>query len=409
MRYRWVAKDQQGALKEGEARGESANEISRQLSSQGLTPVEIKKAGEEAAATTRTGAPDAQPRPGRPLPRGRSLVKPIDLAAFFRSLKSSVSAGLPLARTFEIVLHTVHNSRIRSLASELQSTVREGQSFVEAMARRTDVVPYFSLGVLKAGEASGHLEEALENLAEHYEHEHELMQEIRWKTALPKVELGCFLILIGPMPFIFAWASRQATKSGFKFDMNLSLPILMLVGLAIVIFGGLLFYQFAKNIRPVALCFDWLKLYVPGLAGLNRRLGISRFMNMLALCVRSGLSYHEAAELALPVVGNTVLQSRLQAIIPRLRQGTRLTEVLEPLGLVPFQAMQMLYTGEDTGDTDQMLQTAARELQQQARSDLRVLAIVLSGAMLAIVRVLAGILVISFWVQYYGAMLSITD
>ena len=132
-------------------------------------------------------------------------------------------------------------------------------------------------------------------------------------------------------------------------------------------------------------------------------------MNMLALSVKSGLSYHEAAELALPVVGNTVLQLRLQAIIPRLRQGARLTEVLEPLGLVPFQAMQMLYTGEDTGETDQMLQTAARELQQQARSDLKVLAIVLSVAMLAIVLVLAGVLVISFWVQYYGAMVSITD
>ena len=54
-----------------------------------------------------------------------------------------------------------------------------------------------------------------------------------------------------------------------------------------------------------------------------------------------------------------------------------------------------------------MLNTAAAELQQQARADLKVLTVILTVASLALILIFTGYIIISFWVQYYNGILSL--
>ncbi len=401
--YRWKARNPEGEVSEGEKLAPHAGEVTAWLARQGLEPLEVKKAT-ETVAPPRPQSPPASTARRRILARG---VKPVDLAAFFRSLYSAVNAGLPYSRMFEIVLRTVRNKRIRELTRGLAQNVREGRSLSSEMAKRPDIIPPFALGILKAGETSGNLDLALLNLAEYYEHEHAFQQEVRWQTILPKAELGCIVLLLIPLLFILPWASHRVQKLAPQFNLNLQGPIFALLLVAALVYGVLLFYQLFKHNRPVARFFDTVKLAIPGLARLNRNVAVARFMNMLALAVKSGLSYHQGVELALPAVGNVVLEEKIAAQLPRLARGEKLSEVLAPLNLLPFQAMQMILTGEETGELDQMLSTAATELQQQARADLKVLTVILTVASLALILIFTGYIIISFWVQYYNGILSL--
>ena len=113
------------------------------------------------------------------------MLKASALSDFCRQLSGMLSSGVNLSRALGIlaVEESVAESVKRSSAALLKS-VRAGASLSEAMGKE-GVFPELMLGMVRSGEATGRLDQALDRLADHYEKQHHTEQSVRSAMVYP--------------------------------------------------------------------------------------------------------------------------------------------------------------------------------------------------------------------------------
>jgi type IV pilus assembly protein PilC len=87
------------------------------------------------------------------------------LAEFCRSLGTLLTGGIPLVPAFEIAVTSVGNSYVRSSLEPTIQMVREGKPFHEAL-EKSGMFFGMSIDMIKVGEATGSLDDMLNNVSE---------------------------------------------------------------------------------------------------------------------------------------------------------------------------------------------------------------------------------------------------
>lgn len=88
------------------------------------------------------------------------------LSEFCRSLSTLVAGGIPLVSALETAVQAVENKHISGRLQPVIRQVSEGQAFHEALGH-TEVFPPLGLNMVKVGEATGALDEMLNNVSDY--------------------------------------------------------------------------------------------------------------------------------------------------------------------------------------------------------------------------------------------------
>lgn len=409
--FSYVAKTAAGKIETGTTEAEDEKVLRQRLSAQGYFPTEVKQvAGKtKAKAKPKTGA--AAQRQKKPL-LSFGRVKGKDLAIFCRQFSTMMNAGVTLIRCLTVLEQQSSSYKLREIIRDLQAQVEAGESLSKSMSRFPNIFNDLFIGLVRAGEVGGVLDETLERLAQFLERDQELRRKIKASMTYPiLVMVVAFGIVTFLMTFILPKFIQLFTDLGIK-DDEFPAPTLFLkrssdfmiewmfkrwfVTWPLLIVFMFLFRKWRRT-RSGKRIYDWTRLRIPVFGQLAHKIALGRFSRTLSTLLNSGVPVLSAMETTAGTVDNAIIATAIQNAKSAIREGDEISKPLEASGYFPPMVVQMVSIGEETGALDQMLSKVADFYESEVEALLETLTSALEPIMIVFLGFIVGFIVISMF------------
>jgi len=372
----------------GEVRDDVIEAASREAAAEalragGLIPIRVTPGGRRRAPTA----------------GGGRRIGAAALADASRQLATLIGAGLPLERSLQIAAE-LSDGRAGAALDAILAHVRAGRSLADAMAAHGGF-DRFHIGLVRAGEASGTLDQALVRLADHQERTVALKEEIQSAMVYPAIVLALTLASIVVMftavvpqfrPLFENAGDRLPAAAQAILMVSDAVErhgLLMALGLA----AALLAARFALADPRLAARRDALLLKTPLFGPLVVKAEAARFARALGVLLGNGVAMTAAMAIARDAVANAAVGRALDTVAARLAGGGGLAAPMRAAGLFPPVALHLARVGEETGRLDSMLVRAADILDADVGRAVKRAVAVLVPALTVILGVIVAVTV----------------
>jgi type IV pilus assembly protein PilC len=343
-------------------------------------------------------------------PLFRRKVKLSDLVVFSRQLASMVKAGVPIVQALDSLAEQTESPVLRQAIQDVRCDIETGVSLSAAIGGRPQVFPEMFISLVRAGEAGGKLEESLEIAAVQFDKEQDLLEKIKSAFTYPVLVLCATALVVTIMlVFIVPIFAKIYQSLGAKLPAMTQLLVAIsytLTHYTLFVVGGLIalgwLIRYAYRTDRGRLFFDRLKLKLPVLGKLNRKVAIGRFVRTLSAMIHSGLPLTRGLEIAAGVSGNRVVADAGRAVIAELRKGQSLSGQLGKSGVFPRMVIQMVSVGEEAGSLDVMLTETARFYDRDVEYTVKRLTTMLEPLLTAFLSVVVGFVVTALYMPIVG-------
>jgi type IV pilus assembly protein PilC len=162
----------------------------------------------------------------------------------------------------------------------------------------------------------------------------------------------------------------------------------------------------ARHLKPLTRIIDQIKLITPVAGKTVRSLAVAKFCRAFSSLNAAGLGVATSFELAGDACGNTAIASRIREIIPQVEQGKGITDSLANTHQFPKVVLQMMRTGEESGNFDEQINSVAEFMEQEAESSIHKSVVVLGILLYLAVAGMIGYYVISFYIGYANNLMN---
>ncbi len=302
-----------------------------------------------------------------------SRVSLQEKAYFFQLLAVMVDAGIPLIQSLKMLAGRAGSERFRRVINTTAFTVSQGKTLSDSMARFSDVFSEVETGIVRAGEAAGNLDKMLNRLAEQEVRSHELQVKLVSAMVYPTVVLiVLFLAASGMLVWVIPTLVRLLTEGGLKqvdfpvttrlliYFSNLMMHYWWAVFMGIVLVILLIrFYLTTENGR---YHWDFLKLKIPVVGALLRKVFVLRFVSIFGILIESGLPVVNALTIVASALQNQIYRLKMFEVIAKVSQGEKISKNLaETPFLFPETVVNMLAVGEQSASIGFIAGKVARQ------------------------------------------------
>ncbi|MCW5933188.1 MAG: type II secretion system F family protein [Fimbriimonadia bacterium] len=399
--FSYTIRDQSGATRTGKTEAENAEILRKRLSEEGFQVVEI-----------------SQEKGGTRVPSGGyGKVKLKDLSIFSRQFSTMLDAGVSLVRCLDVLQQQTNNAKLRKILVDLSARVESGESLSRSMGRHPKAFSPLVLGLIRAGEVGGVLEESLQRISHFLEKDVELRRKITSALTYPVIVL---LAATGIVIFLVSWLVPQFAslfaELGVK-DMPAPTQMLidlsafvtqrwwvMIISLVVIIVAYRLFVSTRMG-RRVA---DRVKLRIPVFGGLHHKIVMARFSRTMGTLLVSGVPILQAMETVAGVVGNSVVSDAVMESRARIREGERIADPLQRSKMFPPMVVHMVGVGEESGSLDQMLTKIADFYEGEVESTIASLTAAIEPVMIVLLGFIVGFIVVSMFLPMISVIQNLS-
>jgi type IV pilus assembly protein PilC len=335
-----------------------------------------------------------------------------DLAIFSRQFSTMVNAGLSLVRVLSILEQQTSNKKLREVAAQVRLDVEAGRPLSEALARHPKVFSSLYVNMVRAGETGGVLDEVLNRIATFLEKEQALRQKVKAAMVYPALLTVAALAGLMFMTIVILPQFQNLFRElGGEGSLPLPTQIAMAVSVVIrrfwyLVFGGiaLLTWALRRYLRtPQGRArYDRLKLRLPALGDLNRKIVVARFSRTLGTLIASGVPIMQSLEVVAKAIDNTVIGEAVDAVRASIREGQSIAIPLQFSGVFPPMVVQMTKVGEETGQLEQMLEKVADFYDVEVETTVQSLTSLLEPILIIFMGVVVGAMVISLYLPIFS-------
>jgi general secretion pathway protein F len=321
-----------------------------------------------------------------------------------------LDAGFPLDRSLSILSDLTEKEKFRELVNDLNSHVRSGKSFSDALSRFPTIFPLFFVNMVKAGEAGGFLEDTITRLSTYLENSHGLKEEVRSALVYPIV-----LSVFGGASVIFllTYVVPMFTQIFTDMGETLPLPTMMMLTLSnfltdywwmILLFVAAVVFSVKRYIKSESgkRAWDSMKFKLPVFGKLYQEAAVSRFSRTLGTLLASGVPILNAFQIVKGTLESEKISDIISSVREAARKGKGISESLKKSDIFPPIAVHMVTVGEETGRLDEMLMKIADRFDIEVRTTVKRLLSLLEPAMIIVMAVLVGFIVISMLLAIFS-------
>jgi len=349
---------------------EAANETAatHMLRQRGETPLELSQAGQGLNMDIK-------------IPGMGNRTKLKDLAVFARQFSTMTASGMSLLRSLSILEEQTSATSLKKATSEMRADVAGGVSLSSAMAKHDKVFPRLMVAMIRAGEAGGMIDQALEQIAASLEKDTALRGKIKGALTYPAIVLAfTFVMIAAVLIFIVPIFEAMFKNLGgelpaitqFLVDASHNMWWIGPLVLGLGIGGTVAYKRQLRQSQDFRLAVDKLKLKLPVFGTLFRKLAMSRFSRNLGLLLNVGVPVMQALHVVGETTGNEVINSAMRDVQSAVRDGQPMSSALRHHKVFPEMVTQMIEVGEESGQISQMLDKVAdfydREVDSAAES-----------------------------------------
>ncbi|MFN3220232.1 MAG: type II secretion system F family protein [Acidimicrobiales bacterium] len=393
--YRAVAAD--GTMVDDHLSGYDEADVVRKLRARGLRPVRVRRP-RRTILSGESSIPGFGPK-----------VDPTELAATMRQFATMNRAGVSLLRTIEVLGAQSKNSLLVETLERIRSDVEAGMSLSDAAAMHPRVFDPLTTAVLRAGEASGALDEVLDQIAETLERNAMLRRRIRSALTYPAAVL---LMVAGVVIAMLAFVIP--TFAGIYADLGgtLPAPTRVLLEASATFTGRLPFIVIGTTVAAVGLrawrrsdrgrhrSDGWL-LRIPVLGPLLTKAALARIGNTMAVLSRAGVPVLEALRITSASVGNAVMAQAVTDARTGVENGRTLAESFGASPVIPPMVVQLVAVGEESGTIDQVMNTIGTTYADEVETSVTGLAALIEPLMMAFIGVVVGGMVVALYLPMF--------
>lgn len=288
-----------------------------------------------------------------------------DVVVLSRQIATLFEAHISALRTFRLLAVEAENPNLRKKLNQISDDIQTGIPISQALSKHPTVFSDFYVSMVHTGEESGKLSETFLYLADYLDRYYELTAKTKHALIYPAFVIGTFIIVMILMMTVIVpklgeiiRTSGQAIPVYTQIILSLSDFLVhygLFVLLVVVIMGLAMWYYTKKG----AISFSKLKLSVPVLGDLYRKLYLSRIADNLYTMLSSGIPILRAVEVTGTVVGNNVYENILKNAYEMIRGGSALSDALGQSDEIPHIMIQMVKVGEETGKIPDLMQKLA--------------------------------------------------
>jgi general secretion pathway protein F len=344
---------------------------------------------------------------------GRRGLPAQDLAYLTREIATLLKAGQNLDQALRFLVETETSARVRELLTDLREKVRGGSALAASLAEYPQTFSRLYIGLVRAGEATGTLDDALGHLADLLERQRKLAATVRSALIYPAMLtvatiLSIVLLLTFVLPQftpIFKDAGA-ALPAPTRFVMALGDTVRedglwMLAGLCA---AAVALHQAYRQPSYRRLIDGWI-LRAPLCGALVRQAEAARFTRTLGTLLDNGVGLLPALEITRGVMNNSVFAAAVEAAAARVKEGGELVEPFAAYKVLPAKALHLLQLGVQTGRLGEMSLHVAGILEDQIRVSVQTLV----SMIVPVVTIVMGVGVAGIIASLLLAMLSLND
>lgn len=403
--FAYTFKDATGALRQGSSEAETEAALARKLQEQGYVVMKIQQ-----VKTVKPKSPGG----------GFGHVKLSDLSIFCRQFSTMVDAGVSLVRCLNVLGEQTQSAKLRRVVADIEQEVQAGQTLSKSMAKYPNIFSNLFVGLVRAGEVGGALEESLQRLSIFLEKDMELRRKVKGAMTYPCIVMVVALIIvIGLVTLILPRFMDLFKELGMK-DTDMPVMTLMLMNfshfltskwyimiICLVVFITA-FNMFVKT-KIGRRSFDWFKLKAPVFGKLNHKICLARFSRTLGTLLTSGVPILQAMETVAGTVANEIIGDAILEARTRIREGDRIGDPLQKSKLFPPMVVQMINIGEESGALDQMLNKIADFYESEVDVALQSLTASIEPLMIVFLGGAVGFIVIAMFMPLLAVITNLTQ
>ena len=400
--FAYSVRDAGGVLRNGTSEAENPEALARRLREQGFQIAEIK----QAKAAKKAGQGNFF--------ENMQKVKVEELAIMCRQFSTMIDAGVSLVRSMDVLSEQTANPRLRRILIDLRKEVEAGQMLSKAMAKYPKIFNNLFVGLVRAGEVGGVLEETLQRLSSFLEKDVEMRRKVKSAMTYPMIVIVvAVLIIVGLCTFIVPKFIDLFVSLGIKDFPPLTLGLMAFSNFllhkswaCVLIFFAVKFSYAAFVKTKFGLhVSDRVKLKLPVFGKLNQKVALARFSRTLGTLLVSGVPILQALETVAGTVSNVIMSDAILEARARIREGDRIGDPLVKSKLFPPMVIHMISIGEESGALDAMLAKIADFYEDEVDAQLASLA----AAIEPILIVFLGVAVLLIVLGMFMPMISVIN
>jgi type II secretory pathway component PulF len=294
-------------------------------------------------------------------------VKLESLLLFSQQLSTLYKAGLPLLTSLSSLKEETEDPKFKLVLKEVCRQIREGNTLYGAMSRHPNAFSTVYVNMVRAGETTGRLGEALDRFISLADREIRTRQKLKEATRYPKLVLFSVVIAFG---VLIVFVIPRFAQVFAQFKTPLPLPTRIMIGINTVfqnywylilfaLFGVPLLIRHYLRTERGRYVWDRLKTQIPLVGPLYLRVGLSRFAYTFVMLNRSGIPILQALEIVSKILDNAILLESIERISRKVKEGSTFAAAMRESGHFTSLVIQMVSVGETSGTLDEMLSRVA--------------------------------------------------
>jgi len=330
---------------------------------------------------------------------------------FARNLSVMVAAGLPLARSLEILSQESKNKKFKEVLLAVASSIKGGTNFSESLAEFPKIFSSLFIAMVASGERTGKLEEALKLVAHQLKREYDLKRKIRGAMIYPAVIIMAMLG-IGILMLIYVVPTLVSTFE----ELNVELPITtrivistsdffannLILGFSLILIFIFTVLAMARSPRGKRIT-DGVLLKIPVISGLVKKNNAARTCRTFGSLIGSGVEILEALAITHDVLQNHYYKNILNEAKRRVEKGEPVSKTfIENSKLYPSLVGEMMAIGEETGKLSEMLFRLAVFYENEVGQATKDLSTIIEPVLMIIIGVVVGFFALAMMQPLYG-------
>lgn len=382
--YKYRITDKYGKDKKGTLEAASPEAATAKLKGEGAIVHSVKESSsvEDASWNVTIGNP----------------VKLKDITLFCRQFHSILNAGVTVVDGLKMMQESTENKVLRKSLYNVQVNVEKGETLANAMALEGKVFPELLINMVAAGEATGNLSIAFERICTQFEKDQKLKSMLVSAMIYPVVILVVMVVVV----IILMVKVIPAFESVFSM-MGETLPLptriviaasdfmiknlVLVIGTIIAIVAAIVA---AKNTESGKWVTSRMSLKLPIIKDFSIKNAAAKFSMTMSTLITSGVPLVEALGIVANVVDNRVVRKTLNDAREDVMQGIPMSEPLEASEVFPQMVHHMIRIGEETGNTEAMLDKVAEYYEQEVETATKNLTTAMEPLIICVLAVVVG-------------------
>ncbi|TKS59884.1 MAG: type II secretion system protein GspF [Nitrospira sp.] len=333
------------------------------LRKEGVFPTDVEEQGQTSARHPE----GSRIRATHTLGRSAALTSN-DLALMTRQFATLLVAGLPLVEALGVLVDQAEKKPVKALFADIREQIRGGKSLSAVLETYgKDFSPIY-VHMVRAGEASGALDQILFRLAEFLEKQLALKNKVTNAILYPALML---IVGVSVLFFLMTFVVPKITAVFVSMKQALPWPTvalmsvsqlfadywILVVGLVV---GGIVITRRFVRTDSGRMAADRVILRLPLIGDVARMVSISRLTGTLATMLASGVQLLDALDVSKRVMNNRVLEETVEGARQNIREGETIADPLKRSGEFPALVTHMIAVGERSGEMEEMLRRVSQ-------------------------------------------------